>query len=395
MKTYDKMAQSALERIKEYKTEQSKRRKKAARIAVPAVCICLASVICAGALKSGLLGTETRTSYAGYTNPDGSTRLPQTDASGDPVKVTEQNGNVPQIVDNTAASSNGNVSGASSEIGDLRDENSTSAGKKTDGKAEKPDDEVVYGEWKKGSDPTAASFYVRWKNKLNVTGTLYYAMENSPGKTYAVTAVYAPPTANIKSFTYEGKTLSEIAIAAEEERRIPEKMKELLKWGDDLKYGKALYETGDSSGVKWDKRLYEDKVAYFGEDMLNKYIVDGKFLREDLERDIAALEMKITTPDGTSTVYNYDGSATAKYIKAYNAYMDTVIPSAVNKLTGNNIKCERTPYLNNGITFVVTENQLENIPLDDLQNWTFDLAGENLKGTSGTNTGDSVLKAVN
>lgn len=252
-----------------------------------------------------------------------------------------------------------------------------------------PDTEVITaGDNQKGSSTVGSSYYVRWNGRLNMTGVLRAAIDENPGSIYAVLAQYSPVTAEITDFYYEGKTLSELAIAADNERLLPEKMKELLKWGDALKYGTALYETGTPTGEKWSKELYDDKVAYFGEELLGKYIVDGLFLRETLENDIAALpSINITTSDGTSTVTYYgDASAAKQYTLAYNAYLDYYLPTVIESFSQSGIKCTRDPYVNSCLHFSATESELENLPGQFSENWYFDLDSGDRKGTPNDGT---------
>jgi len=152
--------------------------------------------------------------------------------------------------------------------------------------------------------------------------------------------------------------LAQWAIEAEDERILTKKMAQLLKEGDALKYGKALYEVGMPSGEIWDKSFYEERIAYYGETLLGKYIVNGDFLQEALEKDIAAYD---------------EQTARNGYELAYNAYMESVIPKEVICLSNSGIKCERADDINNGIVFTVTADELENLPLADLINWTFNL----------------------
>ncbi len=58
MKTYEEMAQNALDRIGDYETEQKNRRKAAAKIAAPAVSLCLVAMLSIGAWQSDLFKTE-------------------------------------------------------------------------------------------------------------------------------------------------------------------------------------------------------------------------------------------------------------------------------------------------------------------------------------------------
>ncbi len=223
----------------------------------------------------------------------------------------------------------------------------------------------------KGDMSNSASYYVRLNGKLNVSGELKGAIENSPNAQFAVSAVYYPTTADITDFVYEGKTLREIAIDADNERILPEKMTDLLKNGEALKYGTALYETGTPDGEKWDRDFYEKKVEFIGAELIAKYIVDGRFLREQLEADLAVVQ-----------VYN-ETSAREKYKLAYNAYLDTFMPEVVNKLIAENIDCKRAEFSNNAVEMYVTAQQLENLPLENADNWYFELSGGDLKSEKG------------
>ena len=251
-------------------------------------------------------------------------------------------------------------------------------------KNKKPDESIVWenDENQKGVDNSATNgtciFW--WKNKLSISGTLLHAIENNPDSVFAIIATYRPAAANITSFTYEGKTLAEWAVEADDERMLPEKMSQLLKEGDSLKYGTALYQDGAPNGEKWTKELYEEKLAFYGEELLNKYIINGNFLRENLENDIAN--------------YN-ENSARKGYKLAYNAYMETVLTAAEKQLFANHIKCKRNTYNNNCLILFAKADELENIPLSDLGNWYFDLASDNLKGASDNEADTTGLKIVN
>lgn len=223
----------------------------------------------------------------------------------------------------------------------------------------------------KGDAIDSASYYVRLNGKLNVSGELKEAIENSPNAQFAVSAVYCPTTADITDFVYEGKTLREIAIDADNERILPEKMTDLLKNGEYLKYGTALYETGTPDGEKWDIDFYEKKVEFIGPELLSKYIVDGVFLREQLEADLAVV-----------SAYN-ETSAREKYKLAYNAYLDTFMPQTVNALNAQNFQCKRAAYSNNAIEMCVTVEMLENLPLENADKWYFELSGGELKSKQG------------
>jgi hypothetical protein len=78
----------------------------------------------------------------------------------------------------------------------------------------------------------------------------------------------------------------------ESDAQLYDKLGQLLKQGDYLKYGEALYTTGTPDGEKWTKEFYEQRVEFFGEDLLSKYIVDGEFLRKSVESDMNGLLIK-------------------------------------------------------------------------------------------------------
>ena len=100
----------------------------------------------------------------------------------------------------------------------------------------------------------------------------------------AILAFYARPALD-DTYVFQGKTLGEYYQAMSREKNMPDCMSQLLKEGDTLKYGTALYETGTPQGERWYKSLYEERVAFYGE-LLSLYIVDGQFLREKLEQDL-------------------------------------------------------------------------------------------------------------
>ena len=77
--------------------------------------------------------------------------------------------------------------------------------------------------------------------------------------------------------------------AVESDAQLYDKLGQLLKDGDSLKYGEALYTTGTPYGEKWTKEFYEQRVEFYGEDLLSKYIVDGEFLRKSVESDMNGL----------------------------------------------------------------------------------------------------------
>lgn len=330
MKTYEEMAQSALNRIRSHRAEQKQRRKTAVKIAVPAASFCLAAVLGFGAWQSGIF-RENRELF------------PETDPAVSGTAVVSAESSVSASRAETV-SDNGEMTTADTRSESVSRAAAESAATPTTSAAVTTEDCCIF--W--------------WKNKRSVSGPLYQALQNDPSGEFAVTAVYRPATATITSFVYEGKTLAQWATEAADELLMPERMMTLLKLGDSLKYGAALYETGTPSGEKWARQLYEETVADIGEELLNRYIVDGVFLREELERDIAG----------------YHGEAGEAYDRAWNAYLETVLATVQERLTENHIRYERTVGAGNDLKIFVTAEELENLPLPEPENWYFGLAGE-------------------
>ena len=106
--------------------------------------------------------------------------------------------------------------------------------------------------------------------------------KNSSNDKIAIRAEFAI----LEDFVYKGKTLAEYREAYDQERWLFQLLTQLVKEGEDLKYGEALYTTGGPDGVKWAKAFYEERVAMYGEELLSKYIVDGEFLKAEVEAEI-------------------------------------------------------------------------------------------------------------
>lgn len=136
-----------------------------------------------------------------------------------------------------------------------------------------------------------------------------------------------------EQFCYKGKTLSEYLTAAIYEDESYDKLCQLLLDGDYLKYGEALYLTGDMNGQKWSKDLYEQRIAYYGDDLLDKYISNGVFLRELIKDDLALLEHTSTS-----------AQAMVLFREAYAAFVNQAYEELEVLLDENGIYNERKAY---------------------------------------------------
>ena len=88
-----------------------------------------------------------------------------------------------------------------------------------------------------------------------------------------------------EGFVYNGKTVAQIRQEKEDKYVLFEKLAQLLKDGDVLKYGDLVCTTGTPEGEKWAKELYDERIEYYGEELLSKYIVDGEFNKAQVEED--------------------------------------------------------------------------------------------------------------
>lgn len=122
----------------------------------------------------------------------------------------------------------------------------------------------------------------------------YVTWEFTWGMSKAEPSSYLAITANTRAERYgdgipddyiiEGEYYADIRNRAKVLKDLCTKFDYLKSEGDLLKYGEALYTTGTPDGDLWDKEYYDERVAYYGE-LLEKYIVNGKFLIDDVMSD--------------------------------------------------------------------------------------------------------------
>ncbi len=153
-------------------------------------------------------------------------------------------------------------------------------------------------------------------------------------------------------YEYKGMTIQKYIDERDENSHLFDKLIQLDKEGTKLKYGEALYTTGDGNGEIWDKSLYEERVAFYGEDFLAKYIVDGKFLREKVEEDIA----------------KFDYAPQDNLSEAIKAYYHDMKQSSVQKLKEQNISYEYDEAADE-LVINVTETELKALSLDNISSY--------------------------
>lgn len=208
-----------------------------------------------------------------------------------------------------------------------------------------PDGPIIWNE-SVGVQPNSG--YVNFKEKT-LTFSLYSVLldQNNKDNLIAVSVGLEVD----KNFIYNGKSLADYNADADAERFTLNKMDTLQKVGDDLKYGEALYLTGNASGVKWAKSFYDETLEYYGEKLLSKYIVDGEFLKEQLIAD--RKELSQNTPCQTA------------YETAYKAAYQHAIDQACKHLEEQNIRYER----GTGLVIFVTADEFDALTLENVRGY--------------------------
>ncbi len=208
--------------------------------------------------------------------------------------------------------------------------------------------------------------FIEWHGKT-IGSSLYEAFIKKEED--CVFAIRAQVNGYDGQYLYKGITLAEYNAAAEEEKQLPDKLGQLLKEGEALKYGEALYKIGTAEGLKWNQESYEDRIAYYGSKLLSKYIVDGVFLRERLEADLAS---------------PISDAAQMAYKEAYTAYMDEIYKTAQKQLTEQNIFNERKSIkneykTNNDLDYLViyaSEDEFSVLNFENISSFVFTFASK-------------------
>ena len=201
--------------------------------------------------------------------------------------------------------------------------------------------------------------FIEWNDKPLVSYRLYDALESgSEDDIFAICA--KPPIGGGSSFKvdyeYQGKTLTDYYLAMCEEEHLPELLSQLLIDGEYLKYGTVLYETGLPNGEKWARSYYEETIDYYGQTLLDKYIVDGQFLKDKLERDIEKAQKQTKAADN--------------YYKAFTAYLNHLASSIDSLLP---LELEVVPQ-QGGIIIFLTKKGFTQLKVENMEGWAFDLA---------------------
>lgn len=314
MKSSDEMVNSLLERRQAYLDEQTRKRKKYVRNTVSLCSICLVALLSFGAVQSGLFESKPPVTA---------------DVSGN---SQEKEHSDAEKSDETALSS------AESTQSDAEGSNDVSTGE---------EDRIVWAD----SIAVGDNEGLVEQNGDWISWGLHIALKEASDTD--IFAVFARPQID-GAYEHEGMSMEEYYLAMSEERNLPEKLRQLLKDGESLKYGEALYTTGTPDGEKWVKDFYDERTRYYGEELLNRYIVDGNFLKEQLENDIVVSESAC--------------DATFAYNEAVQAYL-TALAQTLQGAYPAEVKADES-----GLLLFVTREQLASLTAETTAEWLFTLA---------------------
>ncbi len=248
MKNCNETIKSVFERIDQYEVQKRRKRKIITRAVTSISCCCFVALLGVGVFQMGLFKSEP--DYVESESFITSDSISETDSKADTSNTNSE-------VDTSDTNGSADVS-----------------------KPSKPSaDSVIWG------NDDYEGLIERNGKTISISLNELLSEVTQPNDLIAIRVSFRL----YNEFVYNSKTLREYAEEYSEESSLITRMGQLTKLGDMLKYGEALYETGAPNGEKWAKTLYFRTIERIGEDLLSKYIVDGEFLKEALEKDLEAL----------------------------------------------------------------------------------------------------------
>ncbi|MGM9643439.1 MAG: hypothetical protein ACI3XI_09545 [Eubacteriales bacterium] len=134
--------------------------------------------------------------------------------------------------------------------------------------------------------------FVTW-NGWSMKSSLYDVLNRADDTDFIAVIVKKNDSADLNAFEYKGTTLVQLRAESDELDLLAHKLIDFHKEGEWLKYVELLYTTGTPDGVTWSKPHYDERVAFYGEDFIAKYIVDGEVQTELLNEDYVACQIRI------------------------------------------------------------------------------------------------------
>lgn len=217
-------------------------------------------------------------------------------------------------------------------------------------------------------DPDDANAFVTW-NGWSMDYSLYEVLNRADKTDFIAIVVRKNNSTELDSFEYKGTTLAKLRAECDELNLLSGKLIDFHKEGEWLKYGELLYTTGTPDGEKWAKSLYDERVAFYGEDFIAKYIVNGEVQTDLLNEDYTVCQNRFTEIS----------KETDELIKAYNtSYVDEVEDIFVS--AGACIKVR-----NNTVFLFVQKDELAKLNVEGKNDYMLSLARRSAFDGSSTN----------
>lgn len=218
-------------------------------------------------------------------------------------------------------------------------------------------------------DPDDAAALVTW-NGWSMNYSLYEVLNRADKTDFIAIVVSKNNSAELDSFEYKGTTLIQLRAERDELNLLSNKLIDFHKEGEWLKYGELLYTTGTPDGEKWAKSLYDERVTFYGEAFIEKYIVDGNVQTDLLNEDYATCQER----------FSEIAEEINALIKAYGeSYVDEVEDIFVRAGA-----C--TVVRNNTVFLFVQKDELANLKVNSKDNYMLSLARRSAFDGSSTNT---------
>jgi hypothetical protein len=183
----------------------------------------------------------------------------------------------------------------------------------------------------------------RWHGR-NISYGLYEALKADGSEKISVSVTLSDRGSS--EFVYKGRTLQEYTYDTFGEDI--SRLEQLLEQGDIIKYGEAVYTTGTPDGITWTESMYNYRVEFYGEELMSKYIVNGEFLKEQVQADLKELK------DGYKAALD----------EAVEAFYDARIAETIGMLESQGIHSERIEGTHD-IVMYVTAAEFYTVSLDN------------------------------
>ena len=218
-------------------------------------------------------------------------------------------------------------------------------------------------------DLDEAAALVTW-NGWSMNYSLYEVLNRADKTDFIAIVVSKNNSAELDSFEYKGTTLIQLRAERDDLNLFSNKLIDFHKEGEWLKYVELLYTTGTPDGEKWAKSLYDERVTFYGEAFIEKYIVNGEVQTDLLNEDYATCQER----------FSEIAEEINALIKAYReSYVDEVEDIFVSAGA-----C--TVVRNNTVFLFEQKDKLANLKVDNKDNYMLSLARRSAFDGSSTNT---------